>query len=149
MKFLERYESGRKLMEAKMYNPDEECEKLIQNIKTLCKIKAVSINMTAKKAGLSSSALNELMNGKTRPQVYTLFKLCNALGVSINELFMDVVLNESTSINELPADESRRSAALNSGEEEILFYYKHLPDWKKSMLTDYMHMLMQYVPEKR
>lgn len=132
-----------------MYNPDEECEKLIQNIRTLCKIKDVSINMTAKKAGLSSSALNELMNGKTKPQVYTLFKLCNALGVSINELFTNVVLNESVSINEIPTDESRQLVVLNSDEEEILFYYKHLPDWKKNMLTDYMHMLMQYVPEKR
>ena len=38
---------------------------------------------------MSVSTLNELLNEKTRPQLYTLYKICNALDIRIVDLFDD------------------------------------------------------------
>lgn len=63
-----------------MYNPEEECEKIARKIKLLIEVKGMSIYSTAEKAGISPSTLNELLHERSRPQMYTLFKVCNALG---------------------------------------------------------------------
>lgn len=47
------------------YDPDEECNKLIQRLKRLCMLKEVTWNVVAKRGGISNAALNELINGKT------------------------------------------------------------------------------------
>lgn len=70
-----------------MYDPDEECDKIISFLKDLCRMKGMSQTMLAQKAGISASTLNNIMNRKTNPGVYTLFKVCNALDVTLEELF--------------------------------------------------------------
>ena len=125
-----------------MYNPDVECEKLVKNIKELLKLKSMSVNMVAKKAGMSASALNELMNGRTKPQLYTLFRLCNALDVTMEKLFWNVGCSE---MSETKADEEYDSSVLlNARERELLFYYRNFPECKKEMLKVYTKMLISY-----
>lgn len=125
-----------------MYNPDVECSRLMNNLKELCKIKSMSVNMVAKKAGLSASALNELMNGKTKPQVYTLLKVCNALEVTLSELFWGVGGSNVSGTED--GTDYGSMVAVNSSEREFLFRYRNLPGYKKEMLEVYMEMLITY-----
>lgn len=108
------------------YDPDKECEKLVRKIRYLIEAKGMSIYNTAERAGISPSTLNELLHGKSRPQMYTLFKLCNALEVPLKDMF-DVETGE-----------------LATDEEKLLFNYRHLPKWKREKLNEYIEMLIQY-----
>ena len=69
-----------------MYKPDEECRQLIMAIKTICTEKGIKPHKLAQKAGISTSTMSYLMNGKTNPQLYTLLAICNVLDVSISDL---------------------------------------------------------------
>lgn len=113
-----------------LYEPDEECEKLVRKIKYLIEVKGISIYNTAERAGISPSTLNELLHNRSKPQVYTLFKLCNALEVSLDDMFD---LGESN---------------LATDEEKLLFSYRYLPNWKRKKLNEYIEMLIQYEPSK-
>lgn len=110
------------------YDPDEECGKLVRKIRYLIEAKGMSIYNTAERAGISPSTLNELLHKRSRPQMYTLFKLCNALEVSLEDMF-----NIETS-------------KLATDEEKILLSYRYLPDWKRKKLNEYIEMLIQYEP---
>lgn len=102
-----------------------------KKIRYLIEAKGTSIYNTAERAGISPSTLNELLHGKSRPQMYTLFKLCNALEVPLKDMF-DVETGE-----------------LATDEEKLLFSYRHLPKWKREKLNEYIEMLIQYeLPNK-
>ncbi|EET60497.1 DNA-binding helix-turn-helix protein [Marvinbryantia formatexigens DSM 14469] len=70
-----------------MYDPDEACQMMAASIKRICRQRGISPYVLAKKAGISTSSISYLLNGRTRPQVYTVLLICNALGVTIGELF--------------------------------------------------------------
>ena len=70
-----------------MYNPDKECKAMIEALKKLCEQKNMSPYAVAKEAGISSSTVSYIMNGRTRPQMYTVLMMCNVLGVTISQLF--------------------------------------------------------------
>lgn len=70
-----------------MYDPDEACRMMAASIKRICGQRGISPYALAKKAGISASSISYLLNGRTRPQVYTVLLICNALGVTIGELF--------------------------------------------------------------
>lgn len=114
------------------YNPDEECDKLMNNIRMLCKLKSMSHHAVAVKADISSSTIHCLMTGKTKPYVHTLFKLCNALDVSVNEL-----LNMGSDIPGIPTE-------LSDDEKEVLLGYRCLKMKKRERLKEYLKMLQQY-----
>ena len=78
-----------KCVVSKPYNPEEKCEQLVENIKLLCKERAISYYALAQKADISTSALHSMMTGKTKPYMYTVYKLCNALEIPISELLID------------------------------------------------------------
>ena len=60
-----------KVVDRKMYDPENDCKKLVLKLKKLCEEKGKSSYMLAKEAGISPSTLSYLLNGKTKPQVYT------------------------------------------------------------------------------
>ena len=62
-----------------MHDPDEECRAMIAAIKRLCEQKNMTPHALAKEAGISTSTISYLINGKTKPQVYTILLLCNVL----------------------------------------------------------------------
>lgn len=48
-----------------MYDPDEECKAMIATIKRLCEQKNMTPHALAKEAGISTSTISYLVNGKT------------------------------------------------------------------------------------
>ena len=66
-----------------MYDPDEECKAMIATIKRLCEQKNMTPHALAKEAGISTSTISYLVNGKTKPQVYTILMLCWECGLPI------------------------------------------------------------------
>lgn len=114
------------------YNPDEECDRIINNIRMLCELKSMSHHAVAVKAQISSSTIHCLMTGKTKPYVHTLFKLCNALDVSVEDVLS---MNSKT----LGIDEE-----LTDDERRVLLGYRCLKMRKKERLKEYLEMLQQY-----
>jgi transcriptional regulator with XRE-family HTH domain len=76
-----------------MYDPEQECKVMIKNLKRLCKEKNISANALAIEAGISTSTMSYIMNGKSKPYVYTVLMICNVLGVTVSELFEDIELD--------------------------------------------------------
>lgn len=114
----------------KKYDPDEECKQLICRIKKICEMRGISRYALAKAADVSKSALNELISGKTKPYVYTLYKICNALDVSIEELLSD--------------KSDKKGDNLSLDEQEMLIIYRYLSEDKIKLLNTYINMLQQY-----
>ena len=56
-------------------------------LKELREARNISMRALATKSGLSANALSMIERGKTSPSVSTLYKLADALGVSIPEFF--------------------------------------------------------------
>lgn len=85
-----------------MYDPDEECKAMIATIKRLCEQKNITPHALAKEAGISTSTISYLVNGKTKPQVYTILVLCNVLGIQIRDLFDNSVVSAEISESGVP-----------------------------------------------
>lgn len=134
------------------YDPDLECEKLIENIRTLCELKSMSHYAVALKAEISNSTMHSLMNGKTKPYIHTLFKLCNALEVTVVDLFgmtfiSDTEMEACASVESTREEENAckiLSGGLKADETELLIRYRCLTNKKKEMLREYAEMLRQY-----
>lgn len=124
--------------EVAMYNPEEECKAMIDTLKRMCKQRNITPHALAKEAGISTSTISYLMNGRTKPQVYTILLLCNVLGISISQLFEDKDTNRNV---ELSGIEMKH---LTCEEEKILIAYHCLSDKKKQLLGIYINMLLQY-----
>ena len=80
-------------MKTKRYNPDLRCGELIRNIREYCEKNSVSYYALAKEADISTSTLHALMAGKTKPYMYTVYKICNALDISILDLVVEAEEN--------------------------------------------------------
>lgn len=122
-----------------MYDPDEECKSMIATIKKLCEQKNMTPHALAKEAGISASTISYLVNGKTKPQVYTILMLCNVLGVRISDLFdVNVVSTEISGSG---------VQYITCEEEKLLDCYRGLSDKKREFLRIYVDMLLQYEDE--
>lgn len=82
---------------------------IAKNIRRLMKVRGMSSKQLAQKADLGSSALSNLLNGKTLPQSMTLIKLAGALNVSVDQLLV--------SVPELHAIRFRTCAVLSAREK--------------------------------
>lgn len=49
----------------------------------------MTVYALAKATGLSTSSLSNLLKGNTKPYVYTLLLICEALSISITDLFAE------------------------------------------------------------
>lgn len=117
---------------SKRYRPDVKCEELIQNIHDLCERQGISYYALARAADVSPSTLHELMTGKTKPYLYTVYKICNALDISIS----DLLLEESGTPGMV--------SELNEKEQELIYLYRKCSNKKKEHLEIYLRMLEQY-----
>ncbi|WP_435645216.1 helix-turn-helix domain-containing protein [Butyricicoccus porcorum] len=139
-----------------MYKVDEECKAMIDRLKGICEIKGIKPNALAKKAGIASSTLSYILNGKTQPQVYTLLQLCNALEITIEELFREtksntfevtqgvVITKRSDSHVSEALIEVLPKVELSYDELELLAHYRYFSKKKKGLLRMYVDMLLQY-----
>lgn len=119
-------------VDSKRYRPDVKCEELIQNIHDLCERQGISYYALARTADVSPSTLHELMTGKTKPYLYTVYKICNALDISIS----DILLEESSTPGMV--------SELNEKEQELIYLYRKCSNKKKEHLEIYLRMLAQY-----
>jgi len=76
------------------------------SLRELRESRGISMRMLATKSGLSANALSMIERGKTSPSVSTLYKLADALGVSITAFFS--VENEKKQVIFLKSDERMR-----------------------------------------
>lgn len=123
--------------QAKKYDPDQECWKLVKRIEVICETKGMTKYALAKAADISKSTLHDLFAGKNKPYVHTLFKLCNGLGITIAELLPDQTSGVSG------------EGTITQEEREMVICYRHLPEEKKKNMKLYMAMLRQYKEKKR
>lgn len=124
-----------KCVVSKPYNPEEKCEQLVENIKLLCKERAISYYALAQKADISISALHSMMTGKTKPYMYTVYKLCNALEIPISELLID--------------EECEEQEVLTFDELQMLAVYRQLSVGEKDLIHDVVKLLQGYEVKRK
>ena len=124
-----------KCVVSKPYNPEEKCEQLVENIKLLCKERAISYYALAQKADISTSALHSMMTGKTKPYMYTVYKLCNALEIPISELLID--------------EECEEQEVLTFDELQMLAVYRQLSVGEKDLINDVVKLLQGYEVKRK
>ena len=124
-----------KCVVSKPYNPEEKCEQLVENIKLLCKERAISYYALAQKADISTSALHSMMTGKTKPYMYTVYKLCNALEIPISELLID--------------EECEEQEVLTFDELQMLAIYRQLSVGEKDLIHDVVKLLQGYEVKRK
>ena len=108
-----------------MYNPEKDYQCMLDKLNEICKQKKISKYALAKSVGMSSSSMSDLLNGKSKPYLYNMLLICNALQVSIGELFE----KENKSCKE---------------DEWIINVYRTMPQEKRRMLRIYIEMLLRY-----
>ena len=124
-----------KCVVSKPYNTEEKCEQLVENIKLLCKERAISYYALAQKADISTSALHSMMTGKTKPYMYTVYKLCNALEIPISELLID--------------EECEEKEVLTFDELQMLAVYRQLSVGEKDLIHDVVKLLQGYEVKRK
>ena len=124
-----------KCVVSKPYNPEEKCEQLVENIKLLCQERAISYYALAQKADISTSALHSMMTGKTKPYMYTVYKLCNALEIPISELLID--------------EECEEQEVLTFDELQMLAVYRQLSVGEKDLIHDVVKLLQGYEVKRK
>lgn len=124
-----------KCVVSKPYNPEEKCEQLVENIKLPCKERAISYYALAQKADISTSALHSMMTGKTKPYMYTVYKLCNALEIPISELLID--------------EECEEKEVLTFDELQMLAVYRQLSVGEKDLIHDVVKLLQGYEVKRK
>lgn len=111
-----------------MYNPEKEYQLILSRLKLICSQKNLTTYSLSKVTGISTSSLSNLMNGKTKPYIYTLLIICNALEISLSDL--------------LEHKDSDRE-----DECQIISIYHSLPPEKKKLFKIYLDMLVQYTED--
>lgn len=108
-----------------MYNPDEDYQSMLDKLNEIRKQKNMSKYALAKATRMSSSSMSNLLNGKSKPYLYNMLLICNALQISISELF--------------------ENKNVDCGDEErIISAYRDMPLEKQRMLRIYVDMLLHY-----
>lgn len=64
-----------------MYGADEIYKDMLATLHKYCKEKKMTIYALAKATGLSTSSVSNLLKGTTKPYVYTLLLICEALSI--------------------------------------------------------------------
>lgn len=131
-KSIERKEDSTKTHRKKTgrYNPEEKSKELIQNVDKICKMRGISRYTLAKGADISTSTIHSLLAGKTKPYMYTVYKLCNALDIPISDLLIE------------PCDETIEN--ISKEEQELLMLYRKCTPSKRHLLKVYLQMLTQF-----
>lgn len=107
-----------------MYNPDEDYQVMLAKLKTICQNKNITQYALAKATGMSTSSISCLMRGETKPYIYTVLTICDALNVTIADLLERQGYDENL--------------------EGLIETYRCLSPENKRMLKVYLDMLLHY-----
>ena len=108
-----------------MVNAENQYRQVLKRLKDYCNQKGETFYSLSKKTGLSTSSLSNLLAGKTKPYVYTLILICNALEIPLSTIFEE-------------------SENVSSEEQEIVESYRIMGTEKRKLLRIYIEMLLQY-----
>jgi transcriptional regulator with XRE-family HTH domain len=89
-----------------LYKPNALSVNVGDKLRELREARNMSMRMLATKSGLSANALSMIERGKTSPSVSTLYKLADAMGISITSFFG--VQSDKQQVVALRADERTR-----------------------------------------
>ena len=92
-----------------MYNPGEEIRKISERVARLCEIKGVSREALAGVLEKPESEVQDMLDGRTAPELLDLFRMCGALEVSIEELLISGVLEKEAQLLIHPLTDQERS----------------------------------------
>src|SRR5512133_919964 len=70
-----------------LYKPDAVSVNIGERLRELREARNISMRALATRSGLSANALSMIERGKASPSVSTLYKLADALGISITSFF--------------------------------------------------------------
>lgn len=112
------------------YDTEHVCKVILKQIGVYCNRQGMSMAALAREAGISASTISGIMCGKSRPQIYTLLKICNVLDVAIEDLMYE-------SDEERPSEQPVRRLPMQ-------LTYSRLPDWKKERVREYIEMISEY-----
>lgn len=137
-----------------MYNPKNDCALMIERLKEICKQKGIRPYMLAKKSGVANSTLSYILSGRNTPYVYTMLLLCNALDISIGDLFEEKHGDQGEDGLQYQFDGTELWDGLEENGEaeeaaEILDIYSGLSEQSRLLVKVYMKMLLlcQDAPE--
>lgn len=109
-----------------MYDPDIDYQVMLAKLREICQNKNITQYALAKGTGISTSSMSCLMRGETKPYIYTVLTIYDALDVTIADLLKNQVSEYS------------------EDEEVLISAYRSLSPEKKRMIKVYMDMLLQY-----
>lgn len=124
-----------------MYYPDRDCSAMIEAIKKECEKKHFSPHDLAQKAGISTSTVSYLLNEKTKPQLYTILQICNALDLSIGQLLDREDAREGSG---KAGNVSLGLPCRSYDEKDLPEIVRLLSSEKRKLLWIYLDMLVQY-----
>ena len=126
-----------------IYDLDIECGVLGQRIREFCEMRGMTQYILSQKAQLSNSGLNSIVRGVTKPSIYTLLRICNALDIRIQDLLVGGRRREDEPhafpLDRLRSDELFADTSMN--ERQWLYKYCYLPDADQKKVQDYMIQL--------
>ena len=82
-----------------------------------------SVNNLAMEAGLTQSTLGSMLSRNTPPKIETLQCLCEALGITMAQFFL----------------EDEQVEILSESERELLIAFRKLPETKKKALLEFIN----------
>ena len=124
-----------------MYDIQKVRERMIENVRTICKERGLSNNQLAKLSGVSGSTISDLMNEKTIPDFYTVLSLCKALNITMCELLG--LKGECFYIGK-----EEQHTLIDQKEIQLKDNWKRLSDDYKKLVLLYIEMILNYQNEE-
>ena len=72
-----------------IYDPDKECEIMVNRMKEFCEMRGITQYRLAKDMNMSTSGMSSIFRRKVVPSIYTLMQICNGLEVRLQDLFLE------------------------------------------------------------
>ena len=100
-------------------------EYILQRLRHLCETRQYSFYMLSRKSGVALSTITGLYARCSYPSIPTLYKLCQALRITLGDFFTETAPN----------------AALTEADRRLLNRFHQLSDDRKQCLTVYLEAL--------
>ena len=123
-----------------IYDPDKECEIMVNRMKEFCEMRGITQYRLAKDMNMSTSGMSSIFRRKVVPSIYTLMQICNGLEVRLQDLFLEGNDEESEAdmfpLDKLHANDLFSNTSPN--ERQCLYRFRYLPQQDQEKVQEYM-----------
>lgn len=123
-----------------IYDPDKECEIMVNRMKEFCEMRGITQYRLAKDMNMSTSGMSSIFRRKVVPSIYTLMQICNGLEVRLQDLFLEGNDEESEAdmfpLDKLHANDLFSNTSPN--ERQWLYRFRYLPQQDQEKVQEYM-----------